>query len=68
MKQQPTHGGPGRGQGRHEEPGYSKGVKMRFLSKAEEEAIKQLSPRGRVEILLAALASRKPNKANAADP
>lgn len=47
---------------RHEEPGYSKTVKLRFLSQAEEEAIKEFTPRQRVEILLEALKSRKPNK------
>lgn len=63
-----THGGPGRGQGRHKEPGYDKSVKMRFLTGEEEEAIiKEFTPRQRVEILLAALA-RKPNKVFAADP
>ena len=62
MKQQSPHGGPGRGQGRHEEPGYSKTVKLRFLDEEEELAIKQFTPRQRVEILLAALSSRKPNK------
>jgi len=57
-----THGGPGRGQGRHKEPGYDKPVKMRFLSQEEEEALKEFTPRQRVEILLSALPSRKPNK------
>lgn len=52
-----THGGPDRGQGRHEEPGYSKAIKLRFLSEDEEALIKQLTPRQRVEILLAWLKS-----------
>lgn len=62
MDTKTTHGGPNRGQGRHEEPGYSKVVKLRFLNEAEEETIKEFTPRQRVEILLAALSSRKPNK------
>jgi len=57
-----TWGGPGRGQGRHREPGYDKPVKMRFLSQDEEVALKEFTPRQRVEILLAALPGGKPNK------
>jgi len=60
-------GGPGRGQGRHKEPGYQKPVKMRFLNEAEEEAIKEFTPRQRVEILLAAASARKPNNALATE-
>lgn len=52
MTKQSTHGGPGRGQGRHKEPGYDKPVKLRFLNKAEEAALKKLTPRERVEILV----------------
>lgn len=47
-------GGPGRGQGRHPEPGYQKLVKLRFLNKQEESEVGRLSPRERVEALVAA--------------
>ncbi len=50
---QQTHGGSGRGQGRHKDPGYIKCKALRFLDKAEEELAKKLTPRERVEVLLA---------------
>ena len=57
MTNKNTHGGPGRGQGRHKEPGYQKLMKVRFLSESEEKALRgaKFSPRRRVEILLMAI-------------
>lgn len=47
-----THGGPGRGQGRKKEPGYTVTTKARFLIAEEQERWNSLSPRERVEIVL----------------
>ena len=59
------HGGPGRGQGRHKEPGFRKDAALRFLSDNElRQYFDNTTPRQRVEIVLEwLLASRLTKRA-----
>ena len=59
MNKKSTHGGPGRGQGRKKEPGYTVTTKARFLSAEEQALWNSLSPRQRVEIVLKWLAENE---------
>ncbi len=52
MSKKASHGGSGRGQGRHKELGHIKMVAHRFLNEKEEAIAKQFTPRQRVEALL----------------
>ena len=64
------HGGPGRGQGRHKEPGFRKDAALRFLSDNElRQYFDNTTPRQRVEIVLEwLLASRLTKRAADARP